>query len=74
MTTHEKLPRDRSGVTHRFTINGHLKGYITANCYPDGRLAEVFLVMDRVGTLERGMSNALAVMVSMALQHGIPLT
>lgn len=74
MTNHERLPRDRAGVTHKFTINGHLKGYITANTYADGRLAEIFLIMDRVGTMERGMAKALAVMVSTSLQHGVPLT
>jgi ribonucleoside-diphosphate reductase alpha chain len=74
---HTRLARDRAGITHRFTIGAPgpdgLKGYITANCYPDGRPAEVFLTLHKTGTLERGMSNALAVVVSMALQHGIPL-
>ncbi len=73
MTTHEKLPPERTGITHKFTINGHLKGYVTANCYQDGRLAEVFLTVHRVGGLERGMCSALAIMVSTALQHGVPL-
>ena len=72
---HAHLPRDRSSLTHRFTIGGPagLKGYITTSCYPDGRLAEVFLTMDRVGTLERGMAHALAVTISLSLQHGVPL-
>lgn len=73
MTTHEKLPPERRGITHKFTINGHLKGCVTANCYPDGRLAEVFLTVHRVGGLERGMCSALAIMISTALQHGVPL-
>ena len=76
MSTHEKLPPERPGITHRFQVAG-LKGYLTVNCYPDGPLAgrpaEVFLIVHRVGGLERGMSNALAVMISVALQHGVPL-
>ena len=72
-TAHTPLPPERRGITSKFTINGHLKGYITANCYPDGRLAEVFLTVHRVGGLERGMCSALAIMISTALQHGVPL-
>lgn len=73
MTTHEKLPDERRGIAHKFTIDGHLEGYITASCYPDGRLAEIFLTVHRVGGLERGMCSALAIMISVALQHGVPL-
>jgi ribonucleoside-diphosphate reductase alpha chain len=73
ITTHEKLPLERSGVTHRFKV-ADLKGYLTVNCYPDGRPAEVFLTVHQVGGLERGMSHALAVMISTALQHGVPLS
>ena len=75
MSVHEKLDphTPRQGVTHRFTVGG-LKGYITANCYPDGRLAEVFLIVKQVGTLERGMAHAVAILISIALQHGVPLS
>lgn len=73
VAVHQKLPEERTGVTHKFSINGSLKGYITANCYPDGRLAEVFITCHRTGGLERGMTTALAIAISTGLQHGIPL-
>lgn len=72
-TPHNALNPERGGITHKFTV-GHLKGYVTVNLYPDGRPAEMFLTVDRVGGLERGMCHALAVMVSTALQHGVPLS
>jgi ribonucleoside-diphosphate reductase alpha chain len=77
MATHVKMPLERAGVVHHFTIGGRgpagLSGYITVGLYPDGTLGEVFLTVHRVGGHERGMANTLAVMVSMSLQHGVPL-
>ena len=75
IATHQRLPLERHGIIHKFTIGGDLglKGYITANCYDDGRLAEVFLTVHKTGGLARGMTNALAIMISTALQHGVPL-
>jgi hypothetical protein len=77
MSTHVKMPLERAGLVHHFTIGGRgpegLSGYFTAGLYPDGRLGEVFLTVHRVGGYERGMANTLAVTVSMALQHGVPL-
>jgi hypothetical protein len=77
MATHAKLPDERTGIVHHFTIGGRgptgLSGYITAGLYPDGALGEVFLTVNRTGGHERGMANTLAVMISMALQHGVPL-
>ena len=72
---HVKMPDDRASVVHHFTIGGPtgLSGYITAGLYPDGTLGEIFLTVQRVGGLDRGMANALAIQISMALQHGVPL-
>jgi ribonucleoside-diphosphate reductase alpha chain len=71
------MPDDRAAVVHHFTIGGRgpdgLSGYITTGIYPDGALGEVFLTVHRTGGYERGMANTLAIMVSMALQHGVPL-
>lgn len=75
MPNHERLPPERKSIIHKFTIGGAggLKGYITASCYDDGSLAEVFITCDRTGGLERGMTTALAITISTALQHGVPL-
>jgi len=73
VTVHNKLPDERPGITHKFTVGG-LEGYATVNCYPNGTPAELFLTVHRVGGLERGMASALAITISVALQHGVPLS
>jgi len=44
--------------------------YITANRYPDGRVAEVFLTMDQTGSTLDGFADAWATAVSLYLQCG----
>jgi len=72
----ERLPQDRSGLTHRFvlcTTDGEVTGFITANTYPDGRLAEVFFRTDKKGSTVGGLIDVVATMISVALQYGVPL-
>jgi hypothetical protein len=67
------MPADREGVTHKFHI-GDLEGYVTVNLLPQSGLpGEVFLHVNQVGSIERGLAHALAVMISVALRHGVPL-
>ena len=40
--------------------------------FPDGRLAEVFLNADKIGTAIETAAHDSAVVVSLALQHGVP--
>ena len=68
----KKLPKEREGVTHHFTI-GKDDGYVTVSWYKDGRLAEVFVKMAKVGTTVSGFVDAWAMTLSIALQHGVPL-
>lgn len=67
-----RLPTDRHGITHKFTIEGH-KGYITYSVYPDGKLGEFFVKMDKQGSSLSGLTDAVAIAVSVGLQYGIPL-
>lgn len=78
----EKLPNDRESLTRRFAIKypdehtgemHELKFYVTAGMYADGRLGEVFIRGDKVGGLIGGALDALAMAMSVALQHGTPL-
>lgn len=77
----ERLPDERLGTTHRFVIhsvdeNGQpydYKGYLTIGLYPDGRVGEIFLKMDKVGSTLSGMLDSFAIAVSMLLQSGTPL-
>jgi len=68
----ERLPDDRMGGIHKFSIAGH-EGYLTLGYYPDGRLGEVFINMSKQGSTLGGLMDAWATMMSMGLQYGIPL-
>lgn len=50
-----------------------MKFYFTVGLYPDGRLGEVFIKADRSGSLASGALDAVAMVMSIALQHGVPL-
>jgi hypothetical protein len=85
----ERLPDERHGKTHHFTIiyaktplDGaegtteleELDGYITANWYPDEkRLGEVFVRVSKLGETLQGMTDGLATIISIALQEGASL-
>jgi ribonucleoside-diphosphate reductase alpha chain len=67
------MPKERQSITHKFSIAGH-EGYITAGMYPDGSVGEIFLTdIGKEGSTLRGMMNAFATSVSIALQYGVPL-
>jgi ribonucleoside-diphosphate reductase alpha chain len=68
-----RMPKERQSITHKFSIGGH-EGYITAGMYPDGTVGEIFLTdIGKEGSTLRGMMNAFATSISIALQYGVPL-
>jgi ribonucleoside-diphosphate reductase alpha chain len=68
-----RMPQERQSITHKFSIAGH-EGYITAGTYEDGSVGEIFLTdIGKEGSTLRGMMNAFATSVSIALQYGVPL-
>jgi ribonucleoside-diphosphate reductase alpha chain len=68
-----RMPRERQSLTHKFSIGGH-EGYITAGVYEDGSVGEIFLTdIGKEGSTLRGMMNAFATSISIALQYGVPL-
>ena len=71
--TRRRMPRERQSLTHKFSIAGH-EGYITAGMYEDGSVGEIFLTdIGKEGSTLRGMMNAFATSISIALQYGVPL-
>lgn len=76
-----KMPVERSGITRKFKLayqhkdgtDDFMRFYFTANLGPDGKLAEVFVKADKPGSLASGALDALAIMISIALQNGVPL-
>ena len=68
----KKLPDVRQAVTHKFTIAGH-EGYLTVGLYDDGMPGEMFITMNKEGSTMAGLLDSFSVMVSIALQYGVPL-
>jgi ribonucleoside-diphosphate reductase alpha chain len=68
----EKMPTERSSVTHKFSVGTH-EGYITVGMYEDGRPGEIFIKMSKEGSTLSGVMDGLALTVSLGLQYGVPL-
>ncbi len=66
------LPQERSGKVKKFRINS-VKGYIITGEYPDGSLGEVFVKIAKEGSTLAGLFDTVALLISIALQHGVPL-
>lgn len=67
-----RLPDERNSLTHKFSVAGH-EGYITVGLYDDGKPGEVFITMAKEGSTISGLMDALATIVSVSLQYGVPL-
>ncbi len=70
--TRRPLPSRRSGYTQKVKIGGHTV-YLRTGDYEDGHLGEIFLDINKEGTLLRSMMNCFAIAVSLGLQYGVPL-
>lgn len=70
--TRRNLPHKRGGYTQKVKIGGH-SIYLRTGEYEDGQVGEIFLDMNREGTLLRSMMNCFAIAVSLGLQYGVPL-
>lgn len=68
-----KLPDTRQAVTHKFSVAGH-KGYITVGLYDDDTPGEVFIVIAKEGSTISGLMDTVAVLISLSLQWGVPLS
>ena len=66
------LPAERRALTHHFSIAGQ-EGYLTVGVYEDGLPGEIFITMAKQGSTISGLMDAFATVVSLALQHGVPL-
>lgn len=75
-TLRYKLPTQRNGINHRVEFlceDERLNMYIQPGLFDDGRLGEVFLHVDKQGSFTAGMVNAFSIVLSLALQYGVPL-
>lgn len=53
---------------------GNVKFFVTVGFYDDGRPGECFFDVAKAGTQMRAVGHAMAMMVSIALQHGASLS
>src|SRR6201986_2411323 len=67
-----RLPDERAGITHHFSIAGH-EGYLTVGLYPNGQPGEIFIRMAKEGSTIAGLMECFGTVVSVGLQHGVPL-
>jgi ribonucleoside-diphosphate reductase alpha chain len=73
MAVRYKLPDERMSFTHKFSIGGH-EGYVTVGLYADGSPGEIFVRMAKEGSVIAGLMDSFATAISLALQHGVPMT
>lgn len=67
-----RLPAERNAVTHKFRI-GEVEGYMTVGMFADGSPGEVFVNISKQGSTINGMFDTIAMLMSYALQYGVPL-
>jgi ribonucleoside-diphosphate reductase alpha chain len=67
-----KLPDERPGYTHKFSVGAH-EGYLTVGLYDNGQPGEIFITMAKEGSTVSGLMDSFATAVSLALQYGVPL-
>ena len=67
------MPDERKSVTHKFTIGGVYKGYLTVGFYPDGKPGEIFIESAKAGSMMNGLLDCFATSISMCLQYGVPV-
>lgn len=76
MAIRRRLPATRVGQTHRVTIEcegGDIDLYIRTGEYEDGMLGEVFVGAGKQGSTLQAMLDGWAELLSISLQHGVPL-
>ncbi len=59
-------------VTHKFSIEGQ-DCYLTPGFDSHGAVREINIVLARTGSFVSGLAGAVAVMMTTALQHDVPL-
>jgi ribonucleoside-diphosphate reductase alpha chain len=67
-----RLPSKRHGLTQEAKVGGN-KIFLRTGEYQDGSLGEIFIDMHKEGAALRSVMNCFAMLVSIALQYGVPL-
>jgi len=72
MHKREQLPARRIGYNQTSIVGGE-KIHLRTGEYPDGRLGEIFVSLNKDGSFLRLMMNCFCIAVSLGLQYGVPL-
>lgn len=72
-TPRVRLPETRRSITHKFSVHG-TEGYLIVGLYDDGRPGELFVKIAKEGSTLNGLFDAIGILTSMGLQHGVPLS
>jgi hypothetical protein len=72
MTQCEPLPNRREHVLVNFTTADGFRYTAGLGYFDDGRLAEIFLNAEKIGTAIETTARDSAAVASLALQHGVP--
>ncbi len=67
-----RLPSRRVGYTQKMKIGGQTL-YLHTGEYEDGTLGEIFIDLDKQGSLMRSLMNCFCIAISVALQYGASL-
>ena len=67
-----RLPSKRHGITQEAKVGGN-KIFVRTGEYEDGTIGEIFIDMHKEGAALRSVMNCFAMLVSIALQYGVPL-
>jgi hypothetical protein len=67
-----RLPDRREHTVINFTTSDGFRYTAGLGYFEDGRLAEIFLNADKIGTAIETAARDSAVVASLALQHGVP--
>lgn len=68
----ELLPKKRPSEQFSMHVGGH-KILFRVGKYTDGRIGEIFIDMNKVGSGHKSILTCFAIAVSIGLQHGVPM-
>lgn len=70
----EQLPTRRRAETFKLRFGNMSAAYhVTCGYYPDGRLGELFISTNKIGSAADAVARDCAILASIALQYGAPL-
>jgi ribonucleoside-diphosphate reductase alpha chain len=76
------LPDERSGTTWKLIIgkyepekkdSNYIKAFVSSGEYSNGSLGEVRINLDKEGSTLKGLLDGFVMLLSIALQYGVPL-